>query len=216
MAVAVVTGASRGIGKAVAERFVREGLNVLTPTRQELNVVHEWNPEILNGHKLGILVNCAGISGSASRKFEREAGHEAFFVNSEGAMRGLEFASAHMNHGGSIVNITSIFAHRAGTGAAPWYQMSKAAISQLTKTAAVSLASRDIRVNAVCPGFIDTDMAAEYHTSSGYRKFVDDGTPLCRIGLPEEVANAVWFLVSPEASFITGVELAVDGGWMAR
>lgn len=204
--VAVVTGGSRGIGAAIARQLRSEGARVYTPTRKELNVASDEAWESFEiGAPVDIMVNCAGVAD----------GNVA--TNLFGVDRGIEWAVARMANGrGAIVNITSIFGQRAGSGKAGMYQATKAGVAALTRAAAVRYADFGIRVNAVAPGFIDTDMTADFHTNPKYRDFVMQGTPMKRMGYAKEVAAAVAFLASDEASYITGIELPVDGGWLAR
>ncbi|MBV2083682.1 SDR family oxidoreductase, partial [Pseudomonas carnis] len=116
-------------------------------------------------------------------------------------------------HGGAIVNITSISAVRASTLRSA-YGTSKAGLAHLTKQLAVELASLNIRVNAVAPGPVDTAMAKQVHTTE-IRADYHDAIPLNRYGLEEELAEAIYFLCSGSASYITGQILAVDGGYDA-
>jgi len=215
--VALVTGASRGIGKAIVTRLQAEGATVLMPDRTHLDVSKDADWARLPQPDVDVVVNCAGLA-TYSNVLDEPIFHdfEAFNVMLYGTWNGMQWAIKRMKDGGSIVNVTSIFGQRAGSGKGVFYQMAKAAVGQLTRNAAITLAPKGIRVNAVCPGFIDTAMASPFHTNEKYREFVLNGTPLNRMGNAAEVAAAVAFLASDEASFITGVELPVDGGWLAR
>jgi NAD(P)-dependent dehydrogenase (short-subunit alcohol dehydrogenase family) len=121
----------------------------------------------------------------------------------------------------SVVNISSIFGASGGFGSSPAYHAAKGAVRILTKTAALHWAQRGIRVNSVHPGFIDTpllrpDSMRERHGSAEIYQAILDVTPMGRLGRPEEVAAGVAYLASDDATFVTGSELYIDGGYMAR
>ena len=239
--VALVTGAARGIGLATAKRFLADGWRValLDIERQLLDdaVAALADP----GHTLAIhcdvsdaaavadaiaalqarfgrldaLVNNAGIAVFAPLlETEDQDWNRVLAVNLTGPFLCTKAAAPLMReHGGAIVNITSISAVRASTLRSA-YGTSKAGLAHLTKQLAVELASLGIRVNAVAPGPVDTAMAKAVH-SPEIRADYHDAIPLNRYGLEEELAEAIFFLCSDRASYITGQILAVDGGFDA-
>jgi len=239
--VALVTGAARGIGLAVAKRFLAEGWNVAL-LDIEGKLLGE-SVEALAGSDRALGLNCdvsdanavAGALAAIERRFGRldalvnNAGIAVFAplletfdadwsrvleVNLTGPFLCTKAAVPLMReHGGAIVNITSISAVRASTLRAA-YGTSKAGLAHLTKQLAVELASLGIRVNGVAPGPVDTAMAKAVH-SPEIRADYHDAIPLNRYGLEEELAEAVFFLCSDRASYVTGQILAVDGGFDA-
>jgi NAD(P)-dependent dehydrogenase (short-subunit alcohol dehydrogenase family) len=240
--VALVTGAARGIGLAVAKRFLADGWRValldieaelLTKSVAELAVTDRAiglhcdvsDAKAVAGAfaevgrrfgRLDALVNNAGIAVFAPLMETSEADWgRVFEVNLTGPFLCTKAAVPLMREhdGGSIVNITSISAVRASTLRSA-YGTSKAGLAHLTKQLAVELASLGIRVNGVAPGPVDTAMAKAVH-SPEIRADYHDAIPLNRYGLEEELAEAVFFLCSDRASYITGQILAVDGGFDA-
>ena len=239
--VALVTGAARGIGLATAKRFLADGwlVALLDIERQLLDdaVAALADP----GHTLAIhcdvsdaaavadaiaavqgrfgrldaLVNNAGIAVFAPLlETQDQDWNRVLAVNLTGPFLCTKAAAPLMReHGGAIVNITSISAVRASTLRSA-YGTSKAGLAHLTKQLAVELASLGIRVNAVAPGPVDTAMAKAVH-SPEIRADYHDAIPLNRYGLEEELAEAIFFLCSDRASYITGQILAVDGGFDA-
>jgi 3-oxoacyl-[acyl-carrier protein] reductase len=120
-----------------------------------------------------------------------------------------------MGAGGNIINIASIFGLRGSVGSGP-YAMSKAAIVGLTRQLATDYGPRGIRANAVAPGLIETPMTADrIQNDREFRRIMVDTTPFPRVGTPNDIANAVAFLASDQAAFISGHVLVVDGGWLA-
>ena len=239
--VALVTGAARGIGLAVAQRFLTEGWRVAlldieckllkasvaaleVPDRtlaldcDVSDAVAVANALAAVGRRFGrldALVNNAGIAVFAPLMETSDVDwRRVLEVNLTGPFLCTRAAVPLMReHGGAIVNITSISAVRASTLRSA-YGTSKAGLAHLTKQLAVELASFGIRVNGVAPGPVDTAMAKAVHTPE-IRADYHDAIPLNRYGLEEELAEAVFFLCSDRASYITGQILAVDGGFDA-
>ncbi len=141
---------------------------------------------------------------------------KVFDVNVKGLLLCMKYESLQMlkNGGGSIVNNSSI-AGLMGIEQISVYVASKHAVAGLTKAAALEMAKSNIRVNAVCPGVIETDMSRPFFEVPFYKKLIEN-IPMGRVGQAEEVASAVVYLCSDKASFITGQNLAIDGGFMAQ
>ncbi|MFH0297179.1 SDR family oxidoreductase [Bradyrhizobium sp. 31Argb] len=240
--VALVTGAARGIGLATARRFLAEGWPValLDIERELLNDAVASLKQAENTLALPCDVSDAAAVAAAVAAVEKRFGRLDALVNNAGVAVFaplLETSDADWSRilavnltgpflcakaaaplmrehgGGAIVNITSISAVRASTLRSA-YGTSKAGLAHLTKQLAVELASLGIRVNAVAPGPVDTAMAKAVHTAA-IRADYHDAIPLNRYGLEEELAEAIFFLSSERASYITGQILAVDGGFDA-
>lgn len=239
--VALVTGAARGIGFATAKKFLAEGWRValldieggllggavaeigqsettlaLTCDVSDASAVGAAIKSVEQRFgRLDALVNNAGIAVFAPLMETSEADwRHVLEVNLTGPFLCTKAAVPLMRDGGgAIVNVTSISAVRASTLRSA-YGTSKAGLAHLTKQLAVELASLNIRVNAVAPGPVDTAMAKQVHTKE-IRADYHDAIPLNRYGLEEELAEAIFFLCSERASYITGQILAVDGGFDA-
>ncbi|MGD9618082.1 MAG: SDR family NAD(P)-dependent oxidoreductase [Alphaproteobacteria bacterium] len=169
--------------------------------------------------RLDILVNDAGISGSVVEDlFDTEAWERLMAVNATGTFLGMKLAIPIMRKagGGSIVNISSISGVTGQRGLHVGYNASKGAVRTLTKSAAVQYGRDNIRVNSVHPGLMPPMRTSGRTADPALRaKWIETSVPMGRAGRIEEVANAVLFLASDEASYITGVELYVDGGFLA-
>ncbi|CQR47256.1 Cyclopentanol dehydrogenase [Paraliobacillus sp. PM-2] len=243
--IAVITGAGSGMGKEEAVRFAKEGA-IVVATDIDYEAVKSVEEQIkANGGKalalkhdvsskedweqvftktidaftnLDILVNNAGIS--LPKPFMEQTEQDwakAYQINVNSVMFGMQLAVPYMekNNGGSIVNISSISAliGMAGAGA---YTASKGAVRSISKAAAVDFGKKNIRVNSVHPGYIVTPMSAASMEDPKYKEYFLSQVALPNLGNAEEVANAVLFLASDEASHITGIELPVDGGVTAK
>lgn len=235
----VVTGAAQGIGLATAEAFLAvgakvvavdmsaEGLQSLTARHEAViplagNVTDTALIDALDalfearGLTLDVLVNNAGIARGKSALDTTDEEFAAYFdVNVLGLFRLSRWAVSRMRDtgGGAIVNTASIFAE-IGAQNSSGYSASKAAVAGLTRQMATDYGPEGIRVNAVAPGLIETPLTAErIRTETWRRAIMIEQCPLRRVGKPEDIARAIRFLASDEASFISGQVLAVDGGW---
>lgn len=238
--VAVITGASRGIGRAIAEKLASFGVNVIiTSTKQEIseNVAKEiaekyavkakgyaLNVVNLNDFsklidevvkefgKIDILVNNAGITkDTLILRMKEEEWDEVINTNLKGVFNGCKSVVKYMikQQYGKIVNISSVVGVMGNAGQVN-YAASKGGVIALTKSLAKELASRNINVNAVAPGYIDTDMTKVL--PDNVKQEILKIIPLGRMGQPEDVANVVAFLCSDMSSYITGQTILVDGG----
>jgi NAD(P)-dependent dehydrogenase (short-subunit alcohol dehydrogenase family) len=243
--VAIITGAASGMGAATARRFGKEGAAVVVADMLEhegravaetinaaggkaqfmpLNVTDEagWK-QIVDATvqaygKLDILVNNAGISGSATNDLLDSALWERVMaVNSTGVFLGTAAAVRQMqkNGGGSIVNLSSISGVVGQTMVHMGYNAAKGAVRIMTKSTAVQFGKDQIRCNSIHPGLMPPMRTSGATADPAVRAAMLKAVPLGRSGDVDEVANAILFLASDEASYITGAELYVDGGYLA-
>lgn len=230
--VCIVTGAAQGIGAAVVDRFLAEGAIVyafdvapgeaqdtdhLVVRTLDVTDLHGWTEQATEiearHHRIDVLVNNAGLVGSYASITDIDLADWSRIVdvNMNGTFYGMRSVLPVMRRVGcgSVVNISSIWGVVGASGVAA-YQASKGAVSTMTKNAAMTYAPDGIRVNSVHPGLITTPMTdAQDPTLSAQLVAV---TPLGRAGRPSEVAAAVTFLASDESSYVTGLQLFVDGG----
>lgn len=235
--VAVVTGAGDGIGRAIAVEFAREGARVVVSdidatagaaTAADISasggdarfvrcdVAKEAEVRALieaaerEYGRVDIMVNNAGIA----RPDEWEA---TMAVNLDGVYYGVKHTAERMaaQGGGVIINLASVLG-LVGLGMAGAYTVSKHAVIGLTKEWAIRYAQRGVRVVAICPGFIETKMNQPILDSPELTAWINQQTPMGRMGKPEEVAKVAAFLASDDASYVTGAFYTVDGGWTAR
>ncbi|MEH6759099.1 MAG: SDR family oxidoreductase [Parasphingorhabdus sp.] len=229
---AIVTGGASGIGAAIAQRLKKAGADVLVADITDSNdLVTSWGCKFIRAdlskpeevtnvceqavtlfNKLDILVNNAGIAaGFPLSESSPERSEKFWRLHILGVQTGIKEAAKRMTAGGSIVNISSITAMR---GFVNWgeYAATKAGIISLTQTAAVEYGPALIRVNCIAPGIIDTPLAMNEAPDMVARN-AEVFSLLGRIGTPEELAAAVHFMASDDASYVTGQTLLVDGGW---
>jgi NAD(P)-dependent dehydrogenase (short-subunit alcohol dehydrogenase family) len=244
--VALISGAASGMGAATARRFAHEGAKVMigdmldedgqavadsivqangTAAFMHLDVTDEagWRDvvaaTVARWGRLDILVNNAGISGSAEADtLGTEAWDRLMAVNSRGVFLGTKFAVPEMQKagGGSIINLSSISGVVGQEGIHVAYNASKGAVRTLTKAIAVQYGPDNIRCNSVHPGLMPPMRTSGKTADPVYRGKMLKGVPMGRFGEADEVATAILFLASDDASYVTGAELAVDGGYLAK
>ena len=233
--VAIVTGATRGIGKKIAERFARENYNLVlnyvsenTDTNAIIDEFKEYGVQVLvyrfdecenlvkatieKYGKIDVLVNNAGITKDGLIAMMKEdAFDKVIDINLKGTFNMTRNVVPYMmkKRSGNIINVSSVVGV-AGNAGQSNYSASKAGIIGFTKSLAKELAARNIRVNAVAPGFIDTDMTNVL--TDKVKENIYTQIPLKRMGEAKEVASAVYFLASEESSYITGQVINIDGG----
>lgn len=243
--VAIITGAAGGMGKADAILFAQEGAKLVITDIQEdkikavaqeivdnggeaIGLTHNVTSEedwkrvvdeaVATFGKVDILVNNAGISSATPfLETDVELWNKVMNINLTSVFLGQKEVIPHMikQGGGSIVNISSIAGLTGGSGTGP-YTASKGAVRMLTKATAVDYAKHNIRANSVHPGFIITPMTTELMNDENMKGWFLSMTPLPRLGEAEDIAKGVLFLASDESSYITGIELPIDGGYAAK
>lgn len=233
---ALITGAGSGIGRAIALEFAREGARLLLAeldeesgkavaevveaaggearfqpcdVAKEADVKQAIEAAVEAFGKLDIMVNNAGV---AQKDWDT-----TIAVNLSGVYYGCRLAAEQMAQQGSgvIVNMASMLGI-IGIGMEDPYVAAKHGVVGLTKNFAIMYGPRGVRVNCICPGWIETPMTAVIQSAEAIRQQLEEQTPLRRMGKPEEIAKAALFLACDESSFVTGTPLIVDGGWTAR
>ncbi len=234
---ALVTGAGRGLGRAIAETLHRAGAHVIAVARTQADLdaltaalgtrIEGWAGDVTEDNfpdrieelgQLDVLVNNAG--SNRPEPFTKVSDENLDFIlnlNVRSMFRVARAAARLMvkSNGGSIIHMSSQMGH-VGSPNRTVYCMTKHAIEGLTKAMAVELAPLNIRVNAVAPTFIETPMTRPMLENPEFRDFVNRMIPMQKIGQPADVANAVLYLASPAAGLVTGHSLLIDGGWTAQ
>ena len=240
--VAIITGASQGIGKGMAETFSKAGAHVACVSRNKDNLKSVADSLIKNGGvasfytcdvssldafqntikeiaenhgSVDILVNNAGVcKDKLIMRMSEDDWNKVININLNGAFNGIKAVSQIMikQRSGRIINISSIVGHRGYKGVGA-YAATKAALDGLTRSLSAEFGSMGIRVNSVSPGFMETDMTSQLTDKQKAR--IIRRTPLGRLGTVEDVASVINFLLSDEARFVTGQTITVDGGFTA-
>ena len=213
---ALITGASRGIGKAIKNLFEERGIFVYAPTRSEMNLssnesIKEYVEKLPD---VDILINCAGINDLGSiDEMSEEKLQEMIQVNLISQTMLIKYVSEKMkkNHYGRIVNFASIWCNFSKERRI-MYSIAKAGVKGLTTAAAVELSKYNVLVNAVAPGFVNTEMTSQNNTPEQIEALAE-ALPIKRMAEPVEIAEFVHFLASEKNSFITGQTIFADGGF---
>jgi NAD(P)-dependent dehydrogenase (short-subunit alcohol dehydrogenase family) len=232
--VALVTGASRGIGRGIAETMAAEGATVIgcdvipvdgdtamsRTFHLDVTVESEWKQTVgsiqAEFGAVTVLVNNAGVTGpSVVHETSLAEWERIIAVDQTGVFLGMKSVIPSMigAGGGSIINLSSICGAAAVPGIAA-YHAAKGAVLTLTKNAAVTYAGKNVRANSILPGWIRTPMTSGQ--DDGVNAVFLDATPLNRAGEPSDIAWAAVYLASDESSFVTGIDLPVDGGYLAH
>lgn len=237
--VAIVTGGSTGIGRAITERYIEEGADVviadineekgkeaaeelgcdfMTCDVSEYDQVEEMVEKTVEKHgHLDVIVNNAGIGSTAPLgEMSTEQWEATIDVNLTGVMNGSKAALPHIQETeGCIINIASIYGLVGAPGATS-YNAAKGGVVNFTRSVAVDYAEENVNVNSICPGFVRTPMTEDMLDDDDFYSFVENNTPMDRVAEPEEIAGLAAFLASEDASYITGTNIPVDGGWTAH
>ena len=237
--VAIVTGGSTGIGRAIAETYLDHGATVVIANRSPESghetaaaldcefvrcdvsaydqVTALVEATVKEYGRLDVVVNNAGIGRTGSiEEMDLDDWHDVLDVNLTGTMYGTRAALPHLKAtDGCVINVGSIYGLVAGPNATA-YAAAKAAVANLTRSVAVDYADEGVRVNGICPGFVETPMTAEAFEADEFYEYVRGSTPMGRVAQPEEIAGIALFLASDAASYVTGVNIPVDGGWTAQ
>lgn len=228
--VAIITGAASGIGEATTDLFRSEGATVVAADRMEgvdivavdagseADVERLVEQTVADHGGVDIVFANAGISGGLAGLFEQSSAdwEEILRVNLIGPFLAIKYAAPHIKArgGGSIICTASVAGIRAGAGGVA-YSASKAGVINLVKTAAAQLCDSNIRVNAICPGLIETGMTQGIYDmarAAGKQEMIGQLNPLRRGGEPSEIAQVALFLASDESSYVNGHALVADGG----
>ena len=213
---ALVTGGSRGIGKAICDLFTSRGISVAAPTRAQLdlNSMESIERYMSAEPPVDILVNCAGINHLASlEEMTAPKLQEMIQVNLAAQAMLIKYASEGMKEKrwGRIVNFSSIWSEFSKVRRV-MYSLAKAGVNGLTLASAVELGQYNILVNAVAPGFVLTEMTYQNNSHEQIR-IISESVPVKRMAEPNEIAEFVYFLAGPTNTFITGQTIFIDGGF---
>ena len=240
---AIVTGAANGNGKEISRGLCHAGADVLLVDRDEeglarsksqiekseiprkgkvytlrCDITSSSDLELMDSFfsKVDILVNCAGITrGGSISQYTDKDWEDTLNVNLTASFKIIRMLSEKMPSGSSIINVTSLNSEMAFPEN-PAYVASKGGLKMLTKSAALDLGKRGVRVNSLGPGYVKTAMTAKSWSDENMRKQRSDKTILGRWGTPEDLVGAAIFLSSSASCYVTGQDIYVDGGWLAK
>ena len=217
----LITGASRGIGKCIKEKFLKEGYDVFCPTREELDLSNEESVnkfiEKYSNEKIDIIINNAGINEiNLIEDIKDEEINNMFAVNLVTPIKIIRTFAKGMKERkfGRIINISSIWGVISKEGRCV-YSATKNGIHGVTNTLAIELAPYNILVNTICPGFTLTNLTKKNNTKEQIEE-ISKEIPLKRMAYPEEIADAVYYLGCSNNTYITGQKLIIDGGYSSK
>ena len=218
--IALITGASRGIGKSIKEVLSKDGIEIISPNRNELDLSSSESIDKFlsqTSADIDIIINNAGIlKVGEHNEFSSDDFHEILQVNVVAPFKIISgFVEKMKIHSfGRIVNISSVWGQKSKKGRM-LYSSSKAALDALTRSLAIEFASYNILINSVAPGYIETDMLKQCNTEEEL-SIIRDTIPMKRFGKKIEIAELVRFLSSEDNSYITGQVFTIDGGYTCK
>jgi 3-oxoacyl-[acyl-carrier protein] reductase len=203
----LITGGSRGIGKAISQKFIDNNHTVYCPNREELDLSKDFT---LNNSNFDIIINNAGIN--PLNLITDPIDYNIFNVNFFSSFKIIQKCLPYMvdNNYGRIINIGSILINFSKKFRSS-YSASKSALHSLTKSIVAEYGEHNILANTISPGFIDTDLTRQNNTEAQIQKILEEKVPIKRLGTTQEIANLAYFL-SVENSFIAGQNIIIDGG----
>lgn len=216
MPLALVTGASRGIGRAIADEFGKQGWTVLAPTRAELDLnngaaIRSWC-DSPGAENIDALVHCAGVNWPRPlAEITDEIWDETFQVNLTALRQLAQGVASRMVGGGRIVAVSSILSLVSRPGRAT-YSATKSAVNGFIRALAIELGPQNILANALCPGYVDTDLTRQ-NNSPEQLAAIAETIPLRRLGTAQEIAKLAVWLCSAENTYLTGQAIVIDGGF---
>lgn len=218
--VALITGSSRGIGKAIVNKFEVNGYKLLTPSRNEMNLNDNLSIEAYCKKievDIDVIINCAGVNTIATLNELDDADLNSMIqIDLLAPLKIIQCLNNKMGKNclGHIVNISSIWSFISKEGRCG-YSAAKAGINGTTRTLALEFASKNILINSVAPGYVNTELTKQNNTVEDIAK-IASLIPLRRLAEPEEIANLVYFLSSDQNTYITGQTIIIDGGYVCR
>jgi len=218
--VALITGSSRGIGRAIVKKFETSGYKLLTPSRSEMNLLDNSSIEAYCKKievDIDVIINCAGVNTIATLNELDDADLNSMIqIDLLAPLKIIQCLNNKMGKNclGHIVNISSIWSFISKEGRCG-YSAAKAGINGMTRTLALEFASKNILINSVAPGYVNTELTKQNNTPEDIAT-ISSLIPLQRLAEPEEIANLVYFLSSDMNTYITGQTIIIDGGYICK